>query len=84
MRKDDPGSLKEIVLKVLERAKQVESKMLPTDPNFSTSRMKFMVEAITDLKNNKAKPPATAELIPQLKRGQRTIVGKRGIIYALF
>lgn len=78
LRKDDPGSLKEIVLLVLERAKQVEAKKVAVDPLFSTSRMKFMVDAITDLKNNKSKPPPTAELIPQMKRGQRAIVGKRG------
>ena len=78
LRKDDPGSLKEIVVKVLERAKQREQGE-SSDPHFSTARMRFMVEAITDLKNNKTKPPPTAELIPQLKRAQRTTVGKRGI-----
>lgn len=88
LRKDDPGSLKEIVVKVLERAKQKEQEK--SDPNFSNSRMKYMIEAITDLKNNKSKPPPTAELIPQLKRAQKTTVGKRGmgftrfVFYALF
>jgi hypothetical protein len=74
--------LKEIVVKVLERAKQKEQQEergSSEEPQFSTSRMRYMVDAITDLKNNKSKPPATAELIPQMKRAQRTIVGKRGI-----
>lgn len=80
LRKDDPASLKEIVLLVLEREKKFEAEKnkKPVDPLFSTSRMRYMIEAIVDLKNNKAKPPPTAELIPQLKRSQKTIVGKRG------
>ncbi|KAJ3412988.1 suppressor of glycerol defect [Chytridiales sp. JEL 0842] len=48
MRVDDPLSLKDVVLKVHEGVKKGEE-------HFQTTRVKFLVEMITDLKNNKGK-----------------------------
>ncbi|ORY48861.1 ARM repeat-containing protein [Rhizoclosmatium globosum] len=52
MRSDDPSALKEIVALVHERSVKKQ------DPVFNTPRVKFMIETIMDLKNNKHKSGA--------------------------
>ncbi|KAJ3076203.1 suppressor of glycerol defect [Podochytrium sp. JEL0797] len=49
MRSDDPSALKEIVELVHEKS------VKKVDPAFNTPRVKFMIETIMDLKNNKHK-----------------------------
>ncbi|KAJ3028887.1 UNVERIFIED_CONTAM: suppressor of glycerol defect [Siphonaria sp. JEL0065] len=49
MRSDDPSALKDIVALVHEKS------VKKVDPAFNTPRVKFMIETIMDLKNNKYK-----------------------------
>ncbi|PJF19397.1 hypothetical protein PSACC_00881 [Paramicrosporidium saccamoebae] len=48
LRRDDPGSLKTIISKIMDR-------IIDIPVNNQTSRFKFMVETIQDLKNNRQK-----------------------------
>ncbi|KAL8286586.1 hypothetical protein RQP46_004603 [Phenoliferia psychrophenolica] len=49
LRQDDPGALKEIIT-------LVKQKVQTTDPSSMNLRTRFMVESLTNLKNNKIKP----------------------------
>ncbi len=87
LRKDDPGSLKEIVLLVLERAKQIELDITNNTHTSTTpklNRMRFMVETITELKHNKMKASSSSDIISQMKKSMKAIVGKRGNFYSHF
>ncbi|MBE3043732.1 hypothetical protein IMZ48_14400, partial [Candidatus Bathyarchaeota archaeon] len=48
LRKDDPSALKEV-------AGRLQTSLAATDPKLVTERTRFMVDTITDLKNNKLK-----------------------------
>ncbi|BGP41129.1 suppressor of glycerol defect [Rhodotorula kratochvilovae] len=50
LRSDDPSALKDII-------GLVKQKMAGVDPSSMNSRTRFMVEQLTNLKNNKLKPP---------------------------
>lgn len=51
LRQDDPSALKEII-------NLVKAKMQGIDATTMNSRTRFMIEALTNLKNNKIKPTA--------------------------
>eukprot|EP01052_Picozoa_sp_SAG31_P026958 SAG31_NODE_2483_length_5627_cov_3.161390_3_plen_131_part_00 len=57
IRSDDPSSLKAIIVEISERAATVRSSVQgPTQsPSKILTRMNFMLETITNLKNNKQK-----------------------------
>ncbi|KAI9330182.1 hypothetical protein BDR26DRAFT_1011420 [Obelidium mucronatum] len=57
MRSDDPSALKEIVALVHEQS------VKKLDPAFNTPRVKFMIETIMDLKNNKHNKSSSSKKI---------------------
>lgn len=59
LRSDDPSALREILFMVQKRTLEQQKKGLP-----SSSRLKYMISAMTDLKNNK-------------KRKQETVLGEK-------
>ena len=54
LRADDPSALKDII--------EIVHSKLPEDKNALSSRTRFMVETLTNLKNNKVKKTAAGQL----------------------
>lgn len=73
LRQDDPTSLKQIIQLVNEKQKSL-------DPKDLTVRTKFMIEQLSDLKNNKIKPPSgvAAEAEASLKKMISSLSKKSG------
>ncbi|KAI8058192.1 armadillo-type protein [Syncephalis plumigaleata] len=81
LRQEDPNALKEIVL-------ELQSNLARLDPTSISSRTKFMIEMIQDLKNNKVKKRgalanqanATKEIITTLKKFIGNMNKKRHVV----
>lgn len=80
LRSDDPSALKDIILSVQDRAINVSN----AGPTSFSSRVDFMVSAMTDLKNNKKRKQDVAysektakfrKLLGQIKSGVATSTG---------
>lgn len=56
LRSDDPAAMKDFIVSVQKRVKELKSKSESSDASKSGKRMEFMLETICDIKNNKRKP----------------------------
>ncbi|KAH9917843.1 uncharacterized protein B0H18DRAFT_687168 [Fomitopsis serialis] len=75
LRQDDPTALKSII--------QIVQSKLPSQPNAMSSRARFMVETLTNLKNNKVKNAGStpgAETVERLKKFLSGLSKKRHVL----
>jgi nucleolar MIF4G domain-containing protein 1 len=83
LRSDDPAALKDIILLVKEKAAsagvnvETPTKTAETEAEQFNLRVKFMLQTIFDLKNNKRKASDDDSVMQQTKKTIKNILGKK-------